>query len=218
MRPTTATISQPYGVFPQASGQPWIHLGDDYACYRGQDIVTIAAGRVLFAGPSELVPNQLADRIMLYRGSTASGRCVITEHDDNTTGWIQTFNHLEFYTVNTGDAIFRGQRVGGAGDSGNAFGVHLHHECIDPGAVTNQAPFGRYNPQIQIDYEDAQAALASIPSPERLADMTPEQYAELILRLERIEKTVNAIYRNTTGDQQVATAKLYAKVAREDAK
>lgn len=184
MKPCTARISQPYGQFPQASGQPWIHVGDDYAGERGQEVVTIADGRVLFAGPGQNVPNDLADLLMLYRGSDASGNCVIVEH----AGWVETFNHLEFYTVNTGDIVKRGWRVGGMGDSGNAYGVHLHHETLTVPA-SPVPPFSRYNPQFQIDYEDQQAGTIAPQATEiELAEdeimaMTPkerEEFAELV--------------------------------------
>lgn len=152
MKPCNARISQDYGEFPQASGQPWIHVGIDYAGSRGEIVVTISEGTVLFAGPGELVPNWLADTLMLYRGSTASGNCVIVQHD----GWVETFNHLEFYLINTGDTVKRGFRVGGMGDSGNAFGVHLHYETLTTPASA-QPPFSRYNPHLQMAYEDERA-------------------------------------------------------------
>lgn len=173
MRPSKARISQRYGTFPQASGQPWIHVGDDYAGERGEEVVTIAPGTVLFAGPGQFVPNSLADMLMLYRGSDASGNCVIVGHE----GWVETFNHLEFYTVNTGDKLQRGWRVGGMGDSGNAFGVHLHHETLTTPASA-QPPFSRYDPQLQVAYEDREAArIAALAKDD---EMTPEQLNAII--------------------------------------
>lgn len=168
MLPTKARVSQPYGQFPQASGQPWIHVGTDYAGERGQEIVTIADGTVLYAGPGQFVPNWLADTLMLYRGSDASGNCVIIQHD----GWVETSNHQEFVTVKTGDKVKRGWRIGGMGDSGNAFGVHLHHETLTTPASA-EPPFSRYDPDLQISYEDQQAAiiLASLKD----IEMTNEQ-------------------------------------------
>lgn len=206
MRPSTARISQPYGQFPQASGQPWIHLGDDYACERGEDVVTIAPGIVLYAGPGQNVPDYLADMFMLYRGSDASGNCILVEHD----GWAESFNHLEFWTVNTGDTVFRGQRVGGAGDSGNAFGVHLHHETLTIPAA-NTPPFSRYNPQLQVDYEDRiagriapQATEIEILEDEFMA-MTEKQRKEFIDEIAEAAASKTWFYggvANTQGGKQ----------------
>lgn len=177
MKPCKGWLSQRYGKFPQASGQPWIHVGDDYAGNRGDEVVTISDGTVLYAGPGQNVPNWLSDLLMLYRGSDASGNCVIIQHD----GWVETANHLEFYTVSTGMKVKRGWRIGGMGDSGNAFGVHLHHECLTTPA-SSIPPFSRYDPHFQIAHENAQAM--KFVHLAKDIDMKPEQFDALIKTIE----------------------------------
>ena len=151
MHPTKGWISQEVFNANQASGQDFPHTGRDYAGERGQDVITIAPGTVIHAA-SGPVPDWLARRFQLVPGSTAGGNYVFVQHD----GWVEYFGHLEEINVRNGQALTRGQRVGGMGDSGNAQGVHLHYEVIlEPCGA--EFPWGRYHPQLQIDYEDTHA-------------------------------------------------------------
>ena len=156
VNPTNGNTTQKFGQTNQASGDPFPHTGKDYAAVRGQEVRTIANGKVIHAGVA--YPDALADRFMLVRGSNAGGNFVIIEHD----GWIELMAHLNTIDVRAGQSVVRGQRIGGAGDSGNAFGVHVHYETIDPKLIRNTYPFGRYNPDLQIAQEDR---LASVGPP-----------------------------------------------------
>ena len=158
MHPTDGRITQEVFNPNQASGQAFLHTGRDYAGNRGDTIRTIADGVVLYVTrENEPVPDWLANRFMLVPGSAAGGNSLFIEHD----GWVEYFGHMENIAVKVGERVRRGQTVGGVGDSGNAFGCHLHYEVIVEPCPAS-FPWGRYHPQNQIDYEDAHAGAASI--------------------------------------------------------
>lgn len=164
MHPVNGWISQEVFNENQASGQPFPHVGRDYAADRGAEVRTIAPGTVIYVTrEGEPVPDWLANRFMLVPGSTAGGNSVFVQHD----GWVEYFGHLENTTVRAGQGLARGQSIGGAGDSGNAQGVHLHYEVIiEPCPAV--FPWGRYHPQLQIDLEDSLSThtLGTISTPE----------------------------------------------------
>lgn len=148
MHPTDGTISQEVFEPVQASGQAFPHTGRDYRANRGDTVRTIADGTVIHAG-SGPVPDWLANRFQLFPGSSSGGNYVFIQHE----GWVEYFGHLDTIDVGPGATVRRGQRIGGAGDSGAAQGVHLHYEVIEepcPGIF----PWGRYHPQLQIDHEN----------------------------------------------------------------
>lgn len=151
MHPTDGRITQEVFNAIQASGQAFPHTGRDYAANRGDTVRTIADGVILVTG-SGAVPDWLANRFMLVPGSAAAGNYVFIEHE----GWVEYFGHLHSIDVKPGQRVARGTRIGGAGDSGNALGVHLHYEVIvEP--CTTTFPWGRYHPQAQIELEDSLA-------------------------------------------------------------
>ena len=51
------------------------------------------------------------------------GTCVIIQHDNN---YHTMYAHMNFVNVSTGQSVSKGQLLGGMGDTGRAFGVHLH--------------------------------------------------------------------------------------------
>lgn len=151
MHPTDGRITQEVFAENQASGQAFPHTGRDYAANRGDTVRTIANGTVIHSGNGP-VPDWLASRFQLFPGSTNAGNYVFIQHD----GWVEYFGHLNSIDVGSGAFVRRGQRIGGAGDSGAALGVHLHYEVILEPCPADY-PWGRYHPQLQIDYEDRAA-------------------------------------------------------------
>lgn len=151
LHPIDGNTTQVFGQANQASGDGNQHTGKDYAATRNQQVRTIADGKVIHAGST--FTNAFADRFMLVRGSNASGNFVVVEHD----GWYELFAHLHSISVRVGQDVRRGQEIGGAGDTGNSKGVHLHYETIDPRLIRNTYPYGRYNPDLQIAHEQRAA-------------------------------------------------------------
>lgn len=89
-----------------------MHQGQDYRADRNTDIMASAAGRVVLA-----------------RKLGGYGHTVIIDHGRG----IQTLSaHLlpHSTTVNVGDMVSAGQKIGGVGRSGTATGNHLHHEIL----------------------------------------------------------------------------------------
>lgn len=199
MQPTPGYITQPYGKFPQASGEPWPHTGDDFAGQIGAPCYTISAGKVLYSGPGHLLPYNLADMLMFVRGSNASGNQLLIAHGDiYKGGWIEAFNHCDRLLVATGATVSRGQKVATVGNTGNTQGAHLHYECIYVPWVTNQPPFGRYNPQGQVRAEDA--AAAAVTPPKEWDELATEAQIRTLVAAELAKeraKIVEAVWNKT---------------------
>jgi len=85
------------------------HEGVDLSAPRKAPVVATAAGTVISAGPSH----------------GDYGRMVVIDHGH---GFETRYAHLARVTVNKGDRVRRGDRIGLVGKSGNATGYHLHYE------------------------------------------------------------------------------------------
>lgn len=62
-------------------------------------------------------------------GTKSYGNFVKIKHKD---GYYTLYAHLKDVYVNQGDYVKRGQKIGYMGDSGNAYGIHLHFELRTP--------------------------------------------------------------------------------------
>jgi hypothetical protein len=102
-------IGTPFGK----KGDLWAagyHTGDDYPAPRGERVVSTRDGRVVSAGWNTY--------------GSAYGLQVMVD-----SGSIRhLYAHLSGINVRAGDTIKQGDRIGSVGDSGNAFGTHLHYE------------------------------------------------------------------------------------------
>jgi murein DD-endopeptidase MepM/ murein hydrolase activator NlpD len=94
------------------------HGGIDIADSWKAQVWAIGPGVVTFAG------NQ---------GATY-GLSVLIQHPN---GWVSRYGHLSGIYVRTGDRVVGGKLIGQMGDSGYAFGTHLHLEVIANGSVIN---------------------------------------------------------------------------------
>lgn len=138
-------VSQPYGSNPGGLNPSGGHTGTDYAAPKGTPVVAIADGRVFFAGRGEELPGDnshqgYASRLYLEKASVGNG--VITEHDNVYT----TNSHLDRIVVQSGASVKQGQVIGYIGDTGLAFGDHLHFEIIPRNANWTNSTYGRVNP------------------------------------------------------------------------
>src|SRR5690606_12693778 len=92
--------------------------------HEGVDLRALTGGR-----PAEIVAAQrgVVDRIK--SGNTGYGNYVRIRHDwaDGTT-WVTWYAHLSSInpTLQVGEVVEAGQRLGIAGTTGNSTGVHLH--------------------------------------------------------------------------------------------
>ena len=74
-------------------------------------------------------------------GNASYGNFVKIKHDD---GYYTLYAHLKEVYVNKGDRVSQSQRLGYMGDTGNAYGVHLHFE------IRNQSDV-RIDPEPYLD-------------------------------------------------------------------
>lgn len=60
--------------------------------------------------------------------SDSGGNMIVIK---NSSGWEITFMHMDSRTVQAGDDVLKGQRVGYSGNTGNSTGPHLHLQIHD---------------------------------------------------------------------------------------
>jgi murein DD-endopeptidase MepM/ murein hydrolase activator NlpD len=90
------------------------HTGLDFRAAYGTPIRAVMAGRVLYAGNS---------------GDWAGNHVAILHADGNTT----MSSHMSSMSVAAGDMVQAGQVIGYVGQTGRAFGAHLHFEVYPAG-------------------------------------------------------------------------------------
>lgn len=103
--PTTGTITSPFG-----DGRG--HQGIDIANTIGTPIVSVAAGKVISAGPAQ-----------------GFGLWVRIRHDDGT---VTTYGHNNSNLVSVGERVTAGQTIATVGNRGQSTGPHLHFEVTSP--------------------------------------------------------------------------------------
>ncbi|MGW1819087.1 peptidoglycan DD-metalloendopeptidase family protein [Streptomyces sp. NPDC002125] len=106
-RPVKGKLGTPY----HQAGGAWssgYHTGIDFAVSTGTSIHAIGPGSVVSAGNGGAYGNQ-----------------VVIRHPD---GMYSQYAHLSRIRVSKGDSVSGGQVVGLSGETGNAFGPHLHFE------------------------------------------------------------------------------------------
>ena len=115
-------ISSPYGrrVDPISGKMAW-HTGIDFAGRKGSDVVAIAAGVVVYAGPRE-----------------GYGNLVELDHGG---GYVTRYAHQEALKVKTGDIVKRGEPLGSLGTTGRSTGPHVHVEVLKNDRHVNPATY-----------------------------------------------------------------------------
>jgi len=85
------------------------------------DIIAFSDGTV------EIVVNTVTGNRKGSRGTASYGNFVKIRHDN---GMKTLYAHMEYgsVSVKAGDYVSKGQKIGRMGDTGNAYGVHLHFE------------------------------------------------------------------------------------------
>jgi murein DD-endopeptidase MepM/ murein hydrolase activator NlpD len=98
-----------------------MHRGIDYGAPTGTPVLATAPGSVVLAGWC----------------SAGTGNCVVIDHGD---GWRSQYFHLSRVSVETGDEVERGQRVGAVGSTGRSTGPHLHFQMGRHGVALDPYP------------------------------------------------------------------------------
>lgn len=106
-------LTAPYG-YSSVYGSSW-HSGMDMSTYKWDsgNIYAISEGRVAFAG---------------YNGSM--GNVVMIHHNINGNPYTSIYMHLSEIYVNSGDLVTKDSIVGKMGETGAAYGAHLHLSLI----------------------------------------------------------------------------------------
>ena len=105
---------------PITGRRAW-HNGVDFAGKDGADVVTVAAGVVVYAGPRN-----------------GYGRMVEVNHG---SGFSTRYGHHKDLLVKVGDIVNKGQVVGLMGSSGRSTGPHVHFEVFKNGRVVDPSSY-----------------------------------------------------------------------------
>lgn len=109
------------------------HWGIDYGNHTDNTIVAAASGTVRIA----------------VNSTSGFGKYVIITH---ANGWETVYAHLASYSVEVGQKVTQGQKIGVKGTTGNSTGIHLHFE-ISKGRWSNSYTH-HVDPALYIDDPD----------------------------------------------------------------
>lgn len=116
----TMSISSPFGfrTSPITGGSGELHTGLDLVASCQTAVFTAGSGTVVEAGWSQ----------------NGGGNRIVVDHGN---GMKSTYNHLSSIEVSVGAVVAKGQRLGGAGTTGNSTGCHLHFEIVRNGVTVD---------------------------------------------------------------------------------
>ncbi|MFY9635326.1 MAG: M23 family metallopeptidase [Cellulosimicrobium cellulans] len=116
----TMSVTSPFGLrtSPITGGPGELHTGLDLQAACRTAVFAAGAGTVVEAGWS---PNGGGNRIVVEHGN----------------GMKSTYNHLSSIETTIGADVVRGQRLAGAGTTGNSTGCHLHFEVVRNGLTVD---------------------------------------------------------------------------------
>jgi murein DD-endopeptidase MepM/ murein hydrolase activator NlpD len=97
------------------------HNGLDFAGTRGTEVLSVAAGVVIWSGSR-----------MGY------GRTVEVDHGN---GYVTRYAHNDQYFAQVGDQVRAGQKLASMGDTGRASSPHVHFEVLKNGSPINPLQF-----------------------------------------------------------------------------
>jgi murein DD-endopeptidase MepM/ murein hydrolase activator NlpD len=121
-RPCTGWFSSPFGKYrTYADGARSHHLGLDIAEVQGAPVGAAAPGTVT-----------LVDEQPIF------GKTVIVVHG---LGVATSYNHLSATSVQVGQAVAAGERLGAVGTTGQSTGPHLHWTVSVGGVAVDPAPW-----------------------------------------------------------------------------
>ncbi len=118
-----ARISSGFGEVNSFRG-PKQHLGIDFAMAKGNAVVATMSGIVVIADAKTLHGNY--------------GKVVLIEHDNKLQS---LYAHLDEITVQAGDYLIAGQKLGTVGTTGRVTGPHVHFELLKNGERVNPTTY-----------------------------------------------------------------------------
>ena len=101
-------------------GYSLLHRGVDIGWKGGENDFVLAHsdGKVIFLQKGQKHNTKAT-------GNASYGNCVKIKHDN---GYYTLYAHLEYTSVRKGQSVVKGQSIGYIGQTGKAFGKHLHFE------------------------------------------------------------------------------------------
>lgn len=111
------TSSYGYRTSPITGMPGEMHTGQDYGAPCGTEVLSSAAGTVVFSGWH---PNGGGNRVEVQHAN----------------GLTTTYNHLAASAVSPGQSVERGQIIAQVGSTGASTGCHLHFEVMVNGLLT----------------------------------------------------------------------------------
>ena len=103
------------------TGRPAWHNGVDFGGKEGADVLTVAAGVVVYAAPR-----------------SGYGKMIEISHG---RGFATRYGHHKELLVKVGDIVKKGQLIGLMGSSGRSTGPHVHFEVFKNGRVVDPASY-----------------------------------------------------------------------------
>lgn len=119
MNPVSGQLSSKYG-----SRFGRFHYGIDIRAPKETSIVAADGGKVV-----------------TVTSHSTYGKYVEIDHGN---GYMTRYAHLNSFSVNVGDLVFKGQKIGGVGITGRATGYHLHLEVLNNGNNENPLNYFKY--------------------------------------------------------------------------
>lgn len=116
----TGTFSYPArGSISSKYGMRWgrRHTGIDIAASYGSAVKASDGGTVIWVG-----------------SEGGYGKLIKIDHGGN---FVSYYGHLSKYNVKVGQKVYKGQKIGEVGNTGNSTGAHLHFEIRKNGVVQN---------------------------------------------------------------------------------
>ncbi|MCI2420418.1 M23 family metallopeptidase [Saccharopolyspora sp. K220] len=119
----TGFVKPAEGTFTSGFGARWgtSHRGVDIANDIGTPIYSVAAGKVIEAGPA-----------------SGFGQWIRVQHNDGT---ITVYGHINTIEVSVGQRVGAGDQIATMGNRGQSTGPHLHFEVIEDGVKINPLPW-----------------------------------------------------------------------------
>lgn len=169
------TITQPFGSNPNNGANPaGGHTGTDYAAAIGTPVYAIADGVVEFEG---ILGGSYLDNAWWLVPEFA-GVCLVVDHGNNRPDAV--YGHLSSTIVNNGDTVRQGQILAYVGETGLAYGSHLHFEIMPPGYIMDGSPtYGRVDPSGYVSGHKGSVATRTVTNDVAFARTEPRSGAPL---------------------------------------
>ncbi|HWS36852.1 MAG TPA: M23 family metallopeptidase [Actinoplanes sp.] len=133
VKPVKADITSSYGE--RCLGGCRMHTGTDLGAATGTELVAAGDGVIEDARCT----SDYCDRPG-HLGLGGYGNLVTLAHDG---GIVTRYGHLETFSVEPGQRVVAGEKIGTVGSTGNSTGPHLHFEVKVDGEFVDPEPFMR---------------------------------------------------------------------------